>query len=319
MPGSSPIADLGYRNVAEFTGRHAPAWWVIARTHIQRMLKLRSYWVLTVLSGGHYLITAAVTYFIASFAGNMGGADFADSFFKRIVWKDQFLNGFQFGHFLLMAILLLVGAGCIANDNRSNALLVYFSKPCSKVDYLFGKFMAVFLLFGMAMAIPALFFLFYGAMNYRDHGFLSDDPLMVPRVILGLVLVAAYQASLVLGVSSLFNQGRLAGATYAGVYVLTGVFAGMAKLVAEARDVSGPVQKLLDKIHYLSPYGGCEGILKTVLGTDGSFFARDGGGRSQDLVVPRPELWLVFLIAVIPAALAWWIAFRKVRAVEVVQ
>lgn len=318
MPASSPIADLGYRNVAEISGRHAPAWWVIARTHIQRMLKVKSYWVLMVLSGGHYLITAAVTYFIDSFASNMGGAEFAEGFFKRIVWKDQFLNGFQFGHFLLMAILLLVGAGCIANDNRSNALLVYFSKPCSKRDYLVGKFLGVFLLFAMAMAIPAVFFIFYGAMNYREHGFLSNDPLMIPRVVLGIALVAAYQSSLMLGVSSMFNQGRLAGATYAGVYVLTGVFAGMAKLVGEARDVAGPIQKVLDKIHYLSPYGGCEGILKSVLATDGSFFARGGGG-SQDLVVPRPDLWLVFLVAVVPAVLAWWIAIARVRAVEVVK
>jgi len=317
MATGSPIADLSYRNVSDAPLRKGRTWWIIAKNHIQRMLKVRSFWILTVLSGGYYLIMMAVTYFMDSLLGGAGNEQMAAGFFKQIVWKDQFLNGFQFGHFLLMAILLLVGAGSIANDNSSKALLVYFSKPCSKWDYLIGKFIGIFLMILLAILIPALFFMFYGGMNFREHGFLSDDPWMIPKVLAGFVLVAAYQASVILGVSSLFNQGRLAGATYAGVYVLTGVFSGMAKMVGEANNVADGVQKMLDKIHYLSLYGGAEGILKTVLQTDGSVFIRERG-NSTDLLVPRPEIWLVLLVALVPAVICWFIAYKKVRAVEVV-
>jgi ABC-2 type transport system permease protein len=316
MSTSGPIADLSYRNVTDSPLRRGGNWWVIARQLMQRVVKLRSCWVLTVLSGGHYLILAAVTYFIDSFAANMGGADFAGQFFEQIVWKDQFLNGFQFGHFLLMAILLMVGAGAIANDNRSNALLVYFSKPCSKLDYLVGKFVGIFLMLAIAMLIPAVFFMFYGAMNFREHGFLTDDPMMIPRALAGIVAVCAFQASVILGVSSLFNQGRLAGATYAGIYVLSGVFAQLARLVAETRDVAG-IQGVLDTIHYLSLYGASEGLLKTVLGTDGSFFVRDNQGAAE-AIVPRPDLWLLLVMVILPVIACWGLALRKVRAVEVV-
>ncbi len=317
MATGSPIADLSYRNISEIPLRKGKTWWVIAKNHIQRILKVRSFWIMTILSGGHYLIMMIATYFMESLLGGTQNTQMAEGFFKQIVWKDQFLSGYQFGHFLLMAILLLVGAGSIANDNSSKALLVYFSKPCSKWDYLIGKFVGIFLLILLAIMIPALFFMFYGAMNFRDHGFLTDDPWMIPRVISGFVLVAAYQSSIILGVSSLFNQGRIAGATYAGVYVLTGIFSGMAKMIAQSNDVAAGVQKLLDRIHYFSLYGGAEGILKTVLHTDGSVFIRDRG-NSAESIVPRPELWLVLLVTVIPVVVCWFIAYKKVRAVEVV-
>ncbi|MFM9873077.1 MAG: ABC transporter permease [Fimbriimonadaceae bacterium] len=317
MATGSPIADLSYRNVSDAPLRKGGTWWVIAKNHIQRLSKIRSFWVLTVLASGNYLIMVAVIFFMENLTNGQGGDQFAQQFFERIVWKDQFLNGFQFGHFLLMAILLLVGAGSIANDNSSKALLVYFSKPCSKWDYLIGKFVGIFLLILMAMLIPALFFMFYGSMNFRDHGFLTDDPWMIPKVLLSFGLVAAYQASVILGVSSLFNQGRMAGATYAGVYVLTGVFSGMAKIIGQSQNVGGGIQKLLDKIHYLSLYGGSEGIFKVVLGTDGSSFFREGR-NSAEAIVPRPEIWLLLLVTVVPVALCWFIAYKKVRAVEVV-
>jgi ABC-2 type transport system permease protein len=315
MAARSPIADLSYRNVADVPLNRGKRWWVIARTHIMRFLKLRSFWILTVLSSIYYLMISAITYFIDSFSANLGGAEFAAQFFEAIVWKDQFLNGFQVGHFLSMAILLLIGSGSIANDNRSNALLVYFSKPCSKFDYLIGKFLGIFILYLTALLLPAIFFMFYGTMNFRTHGFLSDDPTMIPRVIAGLTLVSAFQASLALGISSIFNQGRLAGATYAGIYVLSGLFAGISKVVAQG-NMGENIQPLLDKIHYLSIYGACEGLYKTILGTDGSFFVDNA--RRAEAIIPRPDLWLLILMTVVPATLCWFIAFRKVRAVEVV-
>lgn len=317
MANSNPLNDLTYRNYDSSAVAKRGRWKVIARNHIQRMFKLRSFWVLTILSGLHFLILAAVTYFIDGFAGNMGGEKFAEQFFSNIVWRDQFMSGFQVGHFLLMAVLLLIGAGSIANDNRSNALLVYLSKPCTKRDYLVGKFTGIFTLFFIALVIPAAFFYFYGVMNYRDHGFISDDPLMGLKVLIAIGLVAAYQSSIILGISSLFNQGRLAGAAYAGFYVMSGLVAGLPSFIGQAQDVAPTVQKLLDKIHYLSIFGGSEAIYKTVLQTNGSSAFREGG--EQEMIVVRPELWLLLLITVIPVAISWFIAIKKVKAVEVVK
>ena len=126
--------------------------------------------------------------------------------------------------FWMLAMALMVGIGTIANDNRANALLVYLSKPCNKKDYLIGKWMGIFLMMMMGIFPAALFFFLYGTLSYRQFGFLSDDPWLLPKVMLIVPLVCAFHASLAVGISSLFNQGRLAGATYAGIYFITNFF-----------------------------------------------------------------------------------------------
>ncbi len=312
---SSPISDLSYRGYQGGLAPDKSRWQVIFRQALRMALKKRAYWILMVLSGAHYLIFIAVSYFIDSFAGNMGGEQLREQFFSRIIWRDQFLQGFQLGHFLLMSISLLVGAGAIANDNRSRALLVYLSKPCSKRDYLIGKWMGMFVPIAMALAIPATIFYFYGAMNYREFGFLSDDPWLYPKVLGAITLASAFQSSVILGISSLFDQGRLAGAAYAGTYVLTGIFAGIAQTIAANQKLPDSVLPWVDRLHYLSLYGGIEGLYKTVLQTDGSFSFRD---RGQDMLVPRPELWLLAIVVILPMFGMLWAAWRKVRAVEVV-
>ncbi len=308
---ASPLRDLSYRNYEVTGGSRAPRWTVIARNHLQRIFGIKSFWVLTILGGLHYLLLIAVAYFT-----DIGGEDISQQFFSRLVWRDQFLSGFQVGHFLLMAVVLLGGAGLIANDLRANALLVYLSKPCTKLDYVFGKFMGLFTVLVAALGLPALFFYVYGALNYREHGFLSDDPWLGPKILICVTLVSAYQASIMLGISSLFRQGRLAGAAYAGIYVLSGLFAGIPQFVARVNELSPSVQETMDRIHYLSIYGGIEGIYKVILQTSGSsMFSRDTSGVD---LTPPPELWLLLLVTMVPATLGWIIAIRKVRAVEVV-
>lgn len=308
---ASPLRDLSYRNYESTELSRSPRWRVIAANHLHRVLSIKSFWILTVLSGLHYLLLIAIAYFT-----DIGGEEFAKQFFSRLVWRDQFLSGFQVGHFLLMAVVLIAGAGMIANDLRANALLVYLSKPCTKLDYVVGKFFGLFTAIALALGLPALFFFLYGALNYREHGFLSDDPWLGPKILLCVILAAAYQASIMLGVSSIFRQGRLAGAAYAGIYVLSGLFAGIPQFIARVNELSPAIQATMDRIHYLSIYGGIEGIYKTILQTNGSSMLARNAEANE--LTPRPELWLLLLITVLPAVIGWIVAIRKVRAVEVV-
>lgn len=316
MAEPAPIADLSYRGYEGTRSGHSGRWLVIAKHAIRMAFHKKSYWILMVLSSLHFLVLMAVSYFIDSFSKNMGGGEeMAHRFFTRVIWRDQFLSGVQVGHLLLMSIVLLVGAGAIANDNRSNALLVYLSKPCTKRDYIVGKFFGIFVPILLALAIPAVAFYLYGAMNYREHGFLKDDPLMLPKVVAAAILAAAYQASIVLGISSLFNQGRWAGATYAGLYVLSGMFASVVTVMKLGSGATGAMAKGLDTLHYLSLYGGIEAIYKWVLQTDGSAIFSEA---SDVAAVPRPGAFILLVVVMIPVLLGWFLAWRKVRAVEVV-
>lgn len=322
---TAPIADLSYRN---YDGPLMPPrlrWWVIAKMTIRQALKKKSMWVAMAFSAWYYLAMIFVLFFVDQLAQsaaqrNPGGPNPMAAFFGRIVWKDQFLHGFSFGQIMFLIIALILGAGAIANDNRSNALLVYLSKPCTKWDYLFGKWVGVFLPLLITMLLPSMVFFLYGAMSYRDQGFFSQDGWVFLKLLAIMPIGAMFHASLVIGISSLFNQGRMAGATYAGLYFFTNFFtkAMTVAWIILTEDNKRPPEQALSAIKTLF-YGSVDGLnigmAKGILGTDGSAYF---GIPSQLSMVPAPPLAPVLVIIFAVSALCMFVAWRRVRAVEVV-
>jgi len=323
---STPIADLSYRNYDGELSDTRYRWWVIAKAQIFMAMKKRAVWIYAAFSGGYYGLMIAVLFFIDQMSANVppGQPNPLSQFLNRIVWKDQFVHGFSFGQMWFLAIALVIGAGAIANDNRANALLVYLSKPCDKKDYLFGKWFGVFLPLLVVSAIPSFFFFFYGAMSYRDAGFLSGDPWMLPKLVLVLIIGSGFMASLVIGFSSMFNQGRMAGAVFAGLYFITNFFtqlmlAAWMGITNGGRrmddDTPKSVVDLVGTLFYGSVDGLNIGIAKAIFGTDGSPYL---GIPSRIKSVPMPSLWLMLALVVGISALMMFIAWRRIRPVEIV-
>ncbi len=319
---ASPIADLSYRNYDGVLTDTRFRWWVIAKTQILMALKKRAIWVYAAFSGGYYALMMAVLFFFDQVAANTppGRPNPMSQFLGRIIWKDQFIHGFSFGQMWFLAISLIIGAGAIANDNRANALLVYLSKPCDKKDYLFGRWFGTFLPLLVVSAIPSVFFYLYGAMSYREAGFISSDPWLLPKVLLVVTIGAAFQSSLVIGFSSMFNQGRMAGAVYAGLYFLTNFFtqlmlaAWMGVTERGQRAAEGP-SRFISNLFYASIDGLNIGMAKGIFGSDGSPYL---GIPSPVKSVPAPPLFItlvpIFLISVLMIYIAW----RRIRPVEIV-
>ena len=324
---SSPIADLSYRNYDGPLASTDMRWWVIARTTILTSLKKRSIWVWMTFSSWYYIAMIFVLYFsdqLSQRATAVAGGKAPASIASTLIWKDQFLHGFSYGQIWYLVVALIVGAGCIANDNRANALLVYLSKPCTKLDYIMGKWIGVFLVMLTIMTIPALMFFFYGAMSYRQEGFFYDDYGMVLKLPLMLVLSAAIYASIIVCVSSMFRQGRLAGASVAGLYFISYFFTTVMYViyVASQEEDGGRHQmpeaahRLVGNLSYLSIDGLNIGMAKAVLGTSGSQQFGLPGGHNQFVFVPSLIPVLAIVAAVIVACLL--IAWSRIRAVEVV-
>jgi ABC-2 type transport system permease protein len=246
QPASSAIADLSYRNYDGPISGPGGRWIIIARTMILKALRLRSLWVFTILSGWYYVVMVVVLFFLQQFGGTseQGGAAF-QAFVDRLVWKDQFVHGFGFSQHLLLVVTLLVGAGTIANDNRANSLLVYLSKPCRKIDYLIGKWLGVFVPILIVITIPTLVFYFYGLLSFRDQGFFSSDRWLLAKVLCLLPLAAAIHASFILAISSMFKQGTVAGAVYAGIYFMGYFFSLLMKVIWFKFDGKGPTLRLM--------------------------------------------------------------------------
>lgn len=325
MSAGSPIADLTYRN---YDGPLAEArfrWWVIAKYTMLVSLKKKSLWVATAFSAWYYIAMIFVLYFIDQVGKGTraGQASLFDTYIQRIVWKDQFLIGFSYGQIMFLIVGLIIGAGSIANDNRANALLVYLSKPCTKLDYLMGKWFGIFLPLLTVMLVPALFFFAYGALTFRSYGFFYQDPWVFPKLVAMCLVGAAFHASLLVGFSSLFKQGRIAGATYAGLYFLSNFFTlimAVAWMIGEKGHGTGgeavrQQAQTVDRLFYASVDGLNIGFAKAILHTDGSApFNAPGRG----LTVPAPALFGVLCIIVVLSAASLFVAWTRIRAVEIV-
>jgi len=325
---SSPIADLSYRH---YDGELLPPvnrWWAIAKASIRLSIKKKGFWIWAAISSYWYLIMMATYYFIDNFfsgAAQRGVVQLGQKnpLLSTIIWKDQFLNGFSISQMLLFVIALLVGVGTISNDNRANALLVYLSKPCTKADYVIGKWFGIFLPLTAVTLAPMLFFYAYCAMSFKSYGFFSQDALLLPKLLLISMIPGAVHASLALGVSSLFNQGRLAGATYSGIYFMS-LFFTKAMQVVHFKMAAGDhaASPLVDKLYYFSIDGIQIGLAKWILATRGSeLFPHQSdlnGIPPTSLSVPQPSFAYIVPLALIACGIGVLVAWRRVRAVEVV-
>lgn len=320
---ASPIADLSYRHYDGPLEPPAYRWWAIARASMRLSLRKRGFWLWATLSGWFYILLLAIFFFVDTFSQGIAEGQ-KNPILMQIVWKDQFLNAFSTAQLFFFILALLIGVGTIANDNRANALLVYLSKPCTKTDYIIGKWLGIFVPITLVTAIPTFLFYLYCIMTYRDYGFLTEDPRLLFKLC-AMVLVSGFvHASLSLGISSLFNQGRLAGATYAGLYFFTLSFTKAMQVTSTiAQTNKSTVPGIVNNLYYASVDGIQIGMAKAILGTDGSALfpgANGGGGRGAPapLPVPAPEFWPMFGVMTGVCALALLIAWTRVKAVEVV-
>lgn len=311
----SSIADLSYRN---YDGPISPPnrrWWVIARQMILRAVRLKSLWILTIFSGWYFIVMIVILFFLQQAgSSNPSGQQLFQSYVNGIVWKDQFLHGFGYSQHLLLVATLILGAGSIANDNRSNALLVYLSKPCKKTDYLIGKWIGLFVPILIVVTLPSLAFYAYGIFSFRDQGFFRADPYLLLKVLALMPLAAAAHTSLILAASSLFKQGTVAGAVYAGVYFMGYFFTLLMQAIWVV--TAGKASTLIINLYYCSIDGLQIGLAKAILQPAGT---RPFGIPARGIpAIPAPALAPHLLILAAISIGCIWFTWTRIRAVEVV-
>lgn len=325
---NSPIADLSYRHYDGPLDAVDKRWWSIAKMTMQVATKRRGFWGWSLFSAWWFLILLAVFWFADNVLGNITGqSNGANLFLKQIIWKDQFLHGYSFSQLILLIISLMIGAGSIANDNRANALLVYLSKPCSKFDYVFGKWLGIFILISSVSFVPMLIFWLYGFMSFQQYGFWTSAPWLPFKLVAMAMCSGAIHASVGLAISSMFNQGRLAGATFAGLYFISNIFT---KVVGGFYVFSirrtGQTGSILKQFFYASVDGLQIGLSKVILGTEGSlilpFMApppRNGRTlNTEELIVGAPNAVWILPVFVVVVLGGFAIAYSRIKAVEVV-
>ena len=311
---TGPIADLSYRNydgpMFDVTNR----WWVIAKMVLRQSLKKKGFWAWTLLSTMGYVFLSVVYYFMDTMQQSGGALNRAPAVLNTVVWKDHFYLAFDMAQLWIFFLSLLVGAGVVASDTRANALLVYLSKPVSKLDYLLGKWFGMFLMLVLVTGVPAIVFLGFTWLSYRQQG--TWDSLLLFKALLVIALPAVLHASVMLGLSSMFTQPRLAGATYAGIYFLS-TFIASIMLGMSFRNHERGIEASNDA-SYLSIDGLIEGLTKVILGTRGAVQFPPSRSAEAAFAVAPPSGLMVLAAYLVVCGIFIAIAWKRVRAVEVV-
>jgi ABC-2 type transport system permease protein len=213
-----------------------------------------------------------------------------------------------------MIMTLVLGAGCIAADNRANALLVYFSKPIGRLEYLVGKWLSLFVSLFSIYAIPAALLYVFSAVSFRDDGFLKDEPWLGPRLLLAVLVPAVIHSSLILGFSAWSKSPRIVGAVYASLYILSGIVATVVGDIVfrDQPDIKNMVQhfSLLGLIN-----GITQNIMHVVVPQPGYFLRPFRAPHVTEI----PKIWPLLSVAAVLVVGGISAAWMKIRAVEIVR
>lgn len=307
--GTAPIADVSYRGYDGPLRTRAIRWWIVALAGIRTSVKRWYFWTLAVFAVLPYVGQGFMLYL----ASQQGAERLQQIGMGKQAYANYcFIGQAQQGLWLFILAIAL-GAGTIAADNRSNALLIYLSRPITRVDYLVGKWMTSFLpLYAVSLA-PGLIFYTYCLLSYASDGFLKEDPFLILRVLAAPAIGAAVFSSILVGCSARASTGRIAGALFAGLYMVSNIVSNTLWATMFRGD-----EKAGSIVRHLSLPGAIEGlqqILFNVTIRQGSMHRR----RGMELIEKAPpEAWPLLLFLGLLCGLGIWAAWTRIRAVEVV-
>jgi len=126
----------------------------------------------------------------------------------------EFLNQ-QIGFVLLLSVF--GGAGLIANDLRTGAILIYLSRPLTRRDYVLGKLGVLLALnFGVTLG-PALLLYGIGIAVAPEVFVRADRAWIAPAIVLHSAVIAGVLGLVALAASSLSRSARIAGLGFFGL------------------------------------------------------------------------------------------------------
>ena len=185
--------------------------WAIARPGLTRPFK--NWWTLAVM-GVAFMIVGGWLLFIS-----MISAANLPNMIKpgNHIFRTGFLENPLFST-ILTILSATVGAALISRDLRHNALLMYFSRACSRDDYVAGEYLSLVLFLLVATLGPGLF-LFVGQLGIGNDGISSSQRFAdFGALLLHSLVVVIPLAAVVLACSSATSRPYLAGLLWAAIY-----------------------------------------------------------------------------------------------------
>lgn len=203
-----PIYEQTYRRYEAREPLRKVRFWPITREALRLILARRAFLGLLLIGWLPFLVRVIHVYVVTRFpeAG-------------RVLPVDGRLFGQFLGQQLVLALFLTIfaGAGLVANDLRTGAILVYLSRPLTRRDYVTGKLLVVLLLNLSITLAPALL-LYLVALALAPEQFLKWDLAWIgPAIVLYSFVISLVLSLVALAVSSLSKSARVAGLGFFGL------------------------------------------------------------------------------------------------------
>lgn len=273
------VSAIGYRRLPARSHRWAP--WPIARTALALALRKRaSKFALMAcafvvfLHGTTIIGQVFVDRMLAQERGDdLTGALVASAVGQAIGQVHGTLSTFLGVQLHATAVLLgIVAAGLIAEDRRTRAFELYFSRPLRPRDYVLGKGLVALLVPTVTIVVPFVLLLLFAIGIAPDSLAGELWPLLLPGL-LGAILCALLLASTILGASAIGERGRTVGVAYVLGLATLGSFAdGMAENGSAWAGYFGPLRDVQTVVDALLRAGspGLFGMLNVRASTNDS-------------------------------------------------
>src|SRR6516162_7404892 len=136
------------------------------------------------------------------------------------IYREGFFNNPLFS-MILMVLSATVGASLVSRDVRHRALLMYFSRSITRVDYLIGKFLSLVLFLLFVTLVPGLV-LFLGQLGMGQERLSAGDRLAdLGSIALHALILTVPMSAVVLAFSSATKRTYLAAILWVTFYFLS--------------------------------------------------------------------------------------------------
>ncbi|MEZ6096335.1 MAG: ABC transporter permease subunit [Pirellulaceae bacterium] len=140
---------------------------------------------------------------------------------RSVFWSWLLMTYFRYPQSTAMIFLLgFITPVLISRDIRSRAMLIYFSRPIGRLEYLFGKFMIPTLFLTFITMLPALSLYALGVALSPDISVVVATWHIPLRIALATLCVVLPTVSLSLMLSSLTQESRFAAFAWFAVWAL---------------------------------------------------------------------------------------------------
>jgi len=296
-----PIYDLTYRGWRGVKTK-LPPWYPILENSVRLSFRNRLLFWLYLACALPPLVACVILY--VRYSMEAAGA----LRIQRGMPQELFFDLPTYYHFLVfqgglaIAIASVIGSQAIAGDRRGNALEAIFSRAITRGDYLWGRFLGIFVLVLGATLIPGITIWICDNLFSLDPSRLVKTLSYPVKIAAWAVMLSTSASLLILAFSALIRRGWLAIAAFlAFLFLSAGIAGGTAEAIHRAghEDVADAIQGL--------------GYIPALMAVQRAIFGLTPKEVHDSASYVTGGLTLVAL-----GFVSWIVLLRKVKPIEVV-